>query len=127
LPKRSIWEGRVAKSITEQRGCLRTGSARELTGANTNQLALAEAAAITTGMRTTFYSRRSDLLPRTIASRSADVDGTYQPRSAISPTDALQMRRALRKQSAPGCQLVHPYQIFCRESLSATRQWVPRQ
>ncbi len=79
-------------------------AARELTGANTNQLALAEAAGITTGMHhnVLFQSEPVSLATDDSVTFSQTFDGAYQPKTAINPTEALLMQYARCRVSRTG-------------------------
>ncbi|MBA4143278.1 MAG: Tad domain-containing protein [Nitrosospira sp.] len=66
---------------------------RELTGANTNQLVLAEAAGIMAGMRhDVLFQGETILLTADSVTFSQTLDGVYQTRPAISSADALLMQ-----------------------------------
>lgn len=69
---------------------------RELAGANTNQLTLAEAAGITTGMRhnVLFQGEPVSFTVNDNVTFSQTLNGSYQPKSAASSTEALLMRYA---------------------------------
>ncbi|MDN5836304.1 MAG: Tad domain-containing protein [Nitrosospira sp.] len=69
---------------------------RELTGANTNQLALAEAAGISTATRhdVLFQGETISLAVDDSVTFSQTLTGVYQPKTAISPTEAPLMQYA---------------------------------
>ena len=68
----------------------------ELTGANTNQLTLAEAAGITAGMRhdVLFQGETIALTVDNSVTFSQTLNGAYQSKTAISSTEVLQMQYA---------------------------------
>ena len=87
----------VAKSeLQNSTDACALAAVRELTGANTNQLTLAEAAGITAGRRhdVLFQSEAITYTPDDSVTFSQTLTGAYQPKSAISATDALLMRFA---------------------------------
>lgn len=69
---------------------------QELTGANTNQLTLAEAAGITAGMRhdVLFQGETIALTVDNSVTFSQTLNGAYQPKTAISSAEVLQMQYA---------------------------------
>jgi hypothetical protein len=69
---------------------------RELTGANTNQLTLAEAAGISAGMHhdVLFHGEPVSLAADENVTFSQTLDGAYQPKAAIGSTEALLMQYA---------------------------------
>jgi hypothetical protein len=95
----------VAKSeLQNSADACALAAARELTGANTNQLALAEAAGITTGMRhdVLFQSESVSLVADDSVTFSQTFDGAYQPKAAINSTEALLMQFARCRVSRAG-------------------------
>ncbi len=87
----------VAKSeLQNSADACALAAARELTGANTNQLALAEAAGMTTGMRhdVLFQSETVSLTVDSSLAFSQTFNGAYQPKAAIGSTEALLMQYA---------------------------------
>ncbi|MEK7786562.1 MAG: Tad domain-containing protein, partial [Chloroflexota bacterium] len=87
----------VAKSeLQNSADACALAAVRELTGANTNQLTLAEAAGITAGRRhdVLFQSEAITYTVDDSVTFSQTLTGTYQPKSAISATDALLMKFA---------------------------------
>jgi Flp pilus assembly protein TadG len=92
----------VAKSeLQNSADACALAAARELTGGNTNQLALAEAAGIATGMRhdVLFQSEPVSLTTDDSVTFSETFDGAYQPKTAINSTEALLMQYARCKVS----------------------------
>lgn len=71
-------------------------AAQELTGANTDQLTVAEAAGITTGSlnRVIFQSEPVVLNVDSSVTFSKEFDGPYLAKNAYGPTDALSMKYA---------------------------------
>jgi Flp pilus assembly protein TadG len=69
-------------------------AARELTGANTNQLILAEAAGIATAMRhdVVFQSETVSMAADESVTFSQTLGSVYQPKAAINGADALTMQ-----------------------------------
>ncbi len=69
---------------------------RELTGANTNQLALAEAAGLSAGMHhnVLFHGEPVALAADENVTFSQTLEGAYQPKAAIGSTEALLMQYA---------------------------------
>src|SRR5688500_10991453 len=69
---------------------------RELTGANTNQLILAEAAGLAAGVRhdVLFQSETVSLAEDDAVTFSQALDGDFQPKTAISATEALLVQYA---------------------------------
>lgn len=68
-------------------------AARELTGANSNQLILAEAAGITTGERHRVYFQGEDITISGVTFAVSLVDD-YRSASDIDPAEAVEMRYA---------------------------------
>jgi hypothetical protein len=68
----------------------------ELAGANTNQLALAEAAGLSAGMRhnVLFHGEPVSLAVDENVTFSQTLEGAYQPKAAIGSTEALRMQYA---------------------------------
>ncbi len=87
----------VAKSeLQNSADACALAAVRELTGANTNQLTLSEAAGITTGMRHDVLFQ-GETIPLTVddsVTFSQTLNGGYQPKTAISSTEVLQMQYA---------------------------------
>ncbi|SET16388.1 Putative Flp pilus-assembly TadE/G-like [Nitrosospira multiformis] len=87
----------VAKSeLQNSADACALAAARELTGANTNQLVLAEAAGMTAGMRhnVLFQDEMIALAIDDSVTFSQTLNGVYQAKAAVGPTEAVLMQYA---------------------------------
>ena len=87
----------VAKSeLQNSADACALAAARELTGANTSQLVLAEAAGMTAGMRhdVLFQDEMIALAVDDSVTFSQTLNGVYQAKAAIGPTEAVLMQYA---------------------------------